>query len=191
LLAECPVCRNPLRWTYILRTLWSQWRCERCGSLLGINRRRRLLAIIPFVGMTLCVTMVVSRLGLGDFAVIPVIVGLAAPYFLLIDRAVALERCGFRCRGCGYDLQGQTVPRCPECAREFDADERARLEAGSFADVRVAERGRRRAVFALVIIVPLLISVGLGIAYWKTSSAKLARQRGTASQPATLRSDGG
>jgi hypothetical protein len=190
LLAECPVCRNPLRWTYILRTLWSQWRCERCRSLLGINRGRRLLAIVPFVGMTLCVTMVVSRMGLGDFAIIPVIIGLAAPYFLLIDRAVVLERCGFRCRQCGYDLQGQTVPRCPECGREFDAGERARLETGSFADSPVIERPRRRVALALVIIVPLLISIGLGIAAWQRRSGKPG-QPAPVTQPATLRNVGG
>ncbi len=189
--AECPVCRQPLRWTYILRTIWSQWHCSACGSLLGIDRKRRVLAIFPFVGVVLCVSLLMPRLGLGDLAIIPAILALAVPYFLLIDRAVVLERYGFRCKACGYDLQGQTVPRCPECGRDFDADERARLEARSFADVRVAERGRRRAAFALVIIVPLLISVGLGIACWQMRSAKLARQAGIATQPAPARSDGG
>jgi len=189
--AECPVCRQPLRWTYILRTVWSQWHCGACGSLLGIDRKRRVLAIFPFVVMVLCVSVLISRLGLGDLVILPVTIALAAPYFLLVDRAVVLERYGFRCKACGYDLQGQTVPRCPECGRDFDADERVRLEAGPFADVRVAERGRRRAAFALVIIVPLLISVGLGIACWKVSSAKLARQRGVATQPATAPSIGG
>lgn len=191
MLAECPVCRNPLRWTYILRTLWSQWRCESCGSLLGINRRRRLLAIIPFVALTLAVSLGISRLGLGDFTLIPVIIALAAPYFLLIDRAVVIERCGFRCRQCGYDLQGQTVPRCPECGREFDAVERARLEGGASADLRVAERPRRWAVLALVVIVPLLISVGLGVATWQRRSATPAGQPAPASQPANLPDAGG
>ena len=189
--AECPVRRQPLRWTYIIRTLWSQWHCQSCGSLLAINRRRRLLAIIPFVGMVLCASLLISRLGLGDFAIVPAAIGLAAPYFLLIDRAVVLERYGLRCRGCGYDLQGQTVPRCPECGRELDAQERARLSTGAFAGLQVAERPRRRALFALVIIVPLLISVGLGFALWRTSSAKLARQPAAATQPAPISNDGG
>lgn len=26
------------------------------------------------------------------------------------------------CRNCGYDLRGQTEPRCPECGTPFDAD---------------------------------------------------------------------
>ena len=29
-----------------------------------------------------------------------------------------------RCLGCGYDLSHQTVPRCPECGREFDPADR-------------------------------------------------------------------
>ena len=189
--AECPVCRQPLRWTYILRTVWSQWHCGACGSLLGIDRKRRVLAIFPFVAIVLCVSVLISRLGLGDLAILPAAIALAAPYFLLIDRAVALERCGFRCRGCGYDLQGQIVPRCPECGREFDADERARLETGSSVGVRVTERPRRRAAFALVIIIPLLISVGLGITCWQMRSAKLTRQGGIATQPATAPGVGG
>jgi hypothetical protein len=182
-LAECPVCHQPLRWTYILRTVWSQWHCAACGSLLGIDRKRRVLGLFPFVGLVLGLSLLMPPAGLGTFVFVPAVVGLAIPYFLLVDRAVVLERYGFRCRACGYNLQGQTVPRCPECGRRFDADERARLEAGSFTDVRVAERRRRRAAFALLIIVPLLISVGFGIAFWQLSSAKLARQPGTASQP--------
>jgi hypothetical protein len=189
--AECPACRQPLRWTYILRTVWSQWRCNACGSLLGIDRKRRVLAIFPFVGMALCLGWLTPRLGLGDLVFLPAIVGLAAPYFLLIDRAVVLERHGLRCQRCGYDLRGQTVPRCPECARELDARERARLEAGASAGLPVAERPRRRAAIALVIIVPLLISVGSGFVLWHLGSAKLARQRGAATQPAPLRVDGG
>jgi hypothetical protein len=171
--------------TYILRTVWSQWRCGACGSLLGIDRKRRLLALLPFVVMALGVSTLISRLGLADLIIAPVIVILAMPYFLLIDRVVVLERSGFRCQGCGYDLQGQTVPRCPECGREFDERERTRLETGLSADLLVAERPRRRAAFVLLIIIPLLISLGLGMAVWRSRNARLARQLGSATQPVT------
>ena len=32
------------------------------------------------------------------------------------------------CLKCGYDLRGQTVPRCPECGAEFDAEKRFEVE---------------------------------------------------------------
>ena len=34
---------------------------------------------------------------------------------LLVEQGIAV------CIGCGYDLRGQTEPRCPECDRPFDA----------------------------------------------------------------------
>ena len=183
LTAECPVCREPLRWTYVLRPLWSQWRCGRCGSLLGVNRKRRLLAILPFIVFVLPASLFLSRAGWGDFAVIPVVLIVWIPYFLLLDRASVLERRGFRCKGCGYDLRGQVVPRCPECGREFDAEEKARLEAGLLIDTTAAPP-RRRLALTLLIILPLLITVGLGIAQWRSYSARLARQPAVATQPA-------
>ncbi len=183
LTAECPVCREPLRWTYVLRPLWSQWRCGRCGSLLGVNRRRRLLAILPFIVLLLSASVFLSRAGWGDFAVIPVVLVLWIPYFLLLDRASVLERCGFRCKRCGYDLRGQVVPRCPECGREFDAEEKARFDAGLFADATPTAPPRRRLALTLLIIVPLLLTVGLGIAHWRSYSVRLARQRAVATQP--------
>lgn len=181
LLAECPVCRRSLRWTYMLRPMWSRWRCDGCGSLLGINRKRRLLAILPFVAMVFSISMFVSRMGFGDLAAIPVILVMWMPYFLLVDRAVVVERCGFRCKQCGYDLQGQVVPRCPECGREFDAEERVRLEAGFIVGAPVVARPWRRLAFALLIILPVLVTVGLGIACYRT---KVARQRAVAARPA-------
>lgn len=183
LLAECPVCREPLRWTYVLRPLWSQWRCGRCGSLLGVDRKRRLLAILPFIVLALGASVFLSRAGWGDFAVIPVVLVVWIPYFLLLDRASVLERRGFRCKRCGYDLRGQVVPRCPECGREFDAEERARFEAGLLADTPAAPP-RRRLALTLLIILPLLLCVGLGVAYWRVYSVRLARRQAIAAQQA-------
>ncbi len=46
--------------------------------------------------------------------------------WLLRHRAVAMLRAHLiglgvpLCRHCGYDLRGQTEPRCPECGRPFD-----------------------------------------------------------------------
>jgi uncharacterized protein (DUF983 family) len=152
LLAECPVCRRPLRWTYMLRPMWSEWACDGCGSLLGLNRKRRLAAILPFVGLALAVVGMAQFAGGGLLVALPAILAIWVPYFLLLDRAVVLEERGFRCKQCGYDLRGQVVPRCPECGREFDADERASLRAGAFASAPVRPRRRLWLTLALVLL---------------------------------------
>ena len=170
-LAECPVCHQPLRWTYLLRTMWSQWRCDACGSLLAINRNRRILAIVPFVALTLVMGLFISRLALGDWLLIPAALVLAVPYFLLIDRAVVLERRGFRCQECGYDLQGQVVPRCPECGREFDELEKAAMESGVPPIRTVGSRRRFWIGWLLLAILGTVVFAGLGLTFYMNSQA--------------------
>ena len=123
----------------------------------------------------------------------------------LADMGEALGKAGINIDGlCGFPCQGKgTIHILVEDAAAArraleerglevrDERERARLETGSLADLRAAERPRRRAAFALLIIVPLLLSIGLGIACYQLRSAKLASQRAVATQPATLRNDGG
>lgn len=184
LLAECPVCRRTLHWTYLLRPLWSQWRCPVCGSLLGIDKKRRLLAIIPFAIAAPVAGLLCLRLGLGQFTGMTLAVILWAPYFLALDRATVLERCGFRCRQCGYNLQGQVVPRCPECGREFDAEERALLETGVYPR---PTREPRRPIALATFIVMLLIGVTLlafSIAHYSLMRVPVAPGRPVATQPA-------
>lgn len=55
--------------------------------------------------------------------VLPTLCGL----FGLLMRAVWMHliselvpQHAYACLGCGYDLRGQTQPRCPECGKEFD-----------------------------------------------------------------------
>jgi len=184
LLAECPVCRQPLRWTYLLRTWWSRWPCDRCGSLLGIDRKRRLLSILPIVLLALPVSMYLTRSGWPDFIALPVILILWLPWFLLLERVAVLERLGFRCRQCGYDLRGQTVPRCPECGQEFDAVERAYLETGVFPSGPVRRRSRAWFAIPLLLFAVTLTGLAVGITHYRAVQARIAGRQALAAQQA-------
>jgi hypothetical protein len=50
--------------------------------------------------------------------------------FLRELRSCLRERGIPACLHCGYDLRGQTEPRCPECGWEFEADLLTRLSRG-------------------------------------------------------------
>jgi hypothetical protein len=60
--------------------------------------------------------------------VLVVMAAVLVPYFVLFERTRVLERKGFRCRQCGYDLQGQLEPRCSECGLGFNETEKAWLK---------------------------------------------------------------
>ena len=181
LTAECPVCRRPLRWTYVLRHAWSQWRCRYCGSLLGIDRKRRFLAVIPFTVLFLASALFASRAGMSDYSAAIIALGLWLPFFLLTDRAVVVERCGFRCKTCGYDLQGQVSPRCPECGRDFDAEERAFLETGVLPE---SKPGRRRGFWIGVVVIGLILVSTLVTGYLYYRQVSTAASRPVATRPA-------
>lgn len=40
-----------------------------------------------------------------------------------VKRARPIRKRAARCLRCGYDLRGQTTPRCPECGLEFDPEQ--------------------------------------------------------------------
>ena len=162
-LAECPVCRTPLPLNYFLRTAWSRWRCGHCGSLLGINTKRRLLSLLPFLFIVILLFILTGRLGLGTLYTCLIFVPIWAAYFLLVDRAVVIERCGFRCKKCGYNLQGQVVPRCPECGGVFDDDERRMMETGVYPAATPHRNDRVWFLIATLICSLLLVTTLLGL----------------------------
>jgi hypothetical protein len=47
--------------------------------------------------------------------------------YSLLEKVVLVDSRAFCCKQCGYDLQGQVEPRCPECGLEFDPTEKARI----------------------------------------------------------------
>ena len=198
MLADCPVCREPLKWTYLLRTMWSQWPCARCGSLLGIDQKRRLLSMFVMVP-AIIVAVYLTRSGWPDIVAFPVIILIWLPCFLVLDRAAVIERRGFRCKQCGYDLRGQVAPRCPECGKELDAEERAILETGVVPHAAAARRGRGWIAVVVLSIVFLLTCLAVGVTRYQAvrvqaasrqavAAAQVAQQAAAGTQPA--RADG-
>ena len=58
-----------------------------------------------------------------------IMVAVLVPHFAFFERARVLERKGFRCRQCGYDLQGQEASRCPECGAKLDPADQKRSQS--------------------------------------------------------------
>jgi hypothetical protein len=187
--AECPNCRQPLPWYRTFITpLWGSWRCGFCEALLGVNKRRRLLGMIPWLGIVLLLVGVANITALGHVIALPTLVVVGVTYFVMYDRAVVLERTGFRCRECGYDLQGQERGLCPECGEAFSVNDLADYKTG------VAEnQPRRRAMgwvgWGALITISLLIVGGtffvLGLIKYKKSTAPTAPPPPAAATPAT------
>ena len=169
--AECPNCRRriPFRQTFI-KTAWSRWECEGCGSLLGLNVKRRLGLGLLGGAFPFMVFVVLQRLGLGLHYVLPTVILVFALVFYFLDSVVVIERSGMRCRHCGYDLQGQEEARCPECGKEFDAAEAA------LASHKPHRARRSRLVGALVIgiMIALLASTIFGV-YLARNAQRRAR----------------
>lgn len=185
MLAECPVCHRPLRWTYLLRTTWSQWRCDGCGSLLGIDRKRRMLAIAPYAGSVAVIVFAIPGVGFGDFVILPVAVGTMVCFYLLFDRAVVLERCGLRCKGCGYDLRGQVALRCPECGGALNDTQRVRLETGRFPPAVVRRRRTRPGWIVLVLVLLGTVTITAFVtASYLAARARAVRQQAAAAAAA-------
>jgi hypothetical protein len=149
---------------------------------LEIDRKRRFLAVIPFLIIVLTASFFASRAGLTDYTAAIVAFALWLPFFLMVDRAAVVERCGFRCKTCGYDLQGQVAPRCPECGREFDDEERAFLETG-VAPTQTS--GRRRAAWIGVVVIGLILVSTLvtGVLYYFTVTGTGVRPAATHPAP--------
>jgi hypothetical protein len=148
---ECPVCRAALSWWHLLRPLWSQWNCPACDSLLGIDVLRRLLGIGIYVPLALVIVFGLPRLGLPELFVIPIILVSWFPIFALTERPRVIERRGLNCTRCGYDLRGQTTPRCPECGRDLDERQRALLAGAAEPPGR-----RARPIAGTILVVVLL-----------------------------------
>jgi hypothetical protein len=101
-----------------------------------------------------------SGLGLrGMFALLFVIV-------FLCEQIVLIERRAFTCQACGYDLQGLSERRCPECGTDFDPDEQARIQTR----IDLPPPRPRRLVLLLLIFGLLTTSVLFGMRAWSRAS---------------------
>ncbi|MCZ6817039.1 MAG: hypothetical protein O7F76_10160 [Planctomycetota bacterium] len=113
----------------------------------------------------------------GPFVAAPLLAVADMINSFAFERIVIIERRGFGCRRCGYDLQGQTEPRCPECGTQFDPDERARIQAR----IGSAQPPRRRLAWIVVLINAALL-LATGMLVYRTSQA--ARKRIPTTAPA-------
>ncbi len=147
---ECPNCRAPVSlWRAFRTTAWGRFTCKTCGSVLGINVKRRFFALIP---LTVWMVFLMSVVGMRQYGT----AWMAAAYlasslfiFYLFEDIVLIERRAFCCRKCGYELEGLPLPRCPECGTGFDPEEKQRIEE------RIGQpipRARYRWVLVLLIL---------------------------------------
>ena len=164
--AECPNCRRriPFRRT-VLTTAWGRWHCDGCGSVLGVNVKRRVGITILGGCLPIAITMLLPRIGLSTVYMVPFVIVAFALLLYFLDGAVVHERRGFRCRECGYDLRGQREPRCPECGAAFDPTRIALMTpADAGDDGQGRRRIRRRAGWiAIAGMVVLFIALAFGV----------------------------
>jgi hypothetical protein len=144
-----------------LTSAWGRFNCRRCGALLGIDVKRRLLAMIPWLAILMLLMTVFRITSLGTAIAIPVLLIVCAANFFLFDRAVVHERTGFRCRQCGYDLQGQNEARCPECGSPFDLAELGAYKAGKEPAPPSASRSRTLLIAVIVGVITILLTLGI------------------------------
>jgi hypothetical protein len=150
--------------------------------LLGVDIKRRLLATIPWIAILFFLLQILHITRLGLLIATPTIVVAGLFNFFLFDRAVVHERTGFRCRKCGYDLQGQTESRCPECGLEFDSAELAAYRAKPDMPRKSPSRFGFRIATALIIgiITALLIT---GLLCFRATRARFTLPPATQSAP--------
>ncbi|MCP4249322.1 MAG: hypothetical protein GY778_19950 [bacterium] len=197
--SECPVCRRSIPWARMaFTTAWGRWRCVGCESLLGVDATRRFVLVGVWLALYFAGTRFGGIPGRWEWVfLLAAAVIMLAVFLLLFDRARVIERQGFRCRDCGYDLQGQTVPRCPECGRVFDADERARMRrvGGAEPPPKPVSRWRWAGLVGLVLLFLTTVSAVLGLltyrAQTKPAGAGPAVGTPASTQPAGTANGGG
>ncbi len=182
---ECPNCREPIpRLRLFATSAWGRWNCRSCGALLGLDTRRRLLAVVSWIVILILLIYVARIANFGYAIAAPLAACAAILNFFLFDRAVVHERTGFRCHGCGYDLQGQVAARCPECGLEFEAAALATYQAHGEERKRAARRTMARITLAFL-IGSLFVATIMTVVYTRAAQRRAARTLIATSQTAT------
>jgi len=149
---ECPVCRQRVSFFRAFRTTaWGRFPCTACRSILGINVKRRFMSLIPFLPVMYILIRVIRVQDYGsDYVLVPVMILVFLLLLRFCERIVVIDERAFNCRECGYDLQGLTEPRCPECGKLFDPMEKERILARANLP---APRARGRWILVVLILV--------------------------------------
>ena len=115
---DCPVCAEPVHWTrYWLKSwAWAKWSCPRCRSILGFDKKRRSLMVVPVFLWLMLFSFLQSRYA-TPVAFLAVCAGMLT--MGLLERVVVIDNRNPRyCRSCRYDLSGTQeagINTCPEC----------------------------------------------------------------------------
>jgi len=116
-----------------------------------------MFAMIPWIVVILFLLHIVR---IQDDGLFVTIAGFSLAFFAIfytLDRVVMIERRAFRCTKCGYDLQGLSEHRCPECGTDFDPREKEKIEA------RIGmPRPRRKYQWIAAVVITLLTLALIG-----------------------------
>ena len=158
MLLECPNCRQSVSfWRAIRTSAWGRFPCKACGSVLGISLPRRMIALIPWCA---CVFVLLTMARIQDYGWPVMGAALVATFlcvFYPLERVVLVDRRSFCCHRCGYELEGLTKPRCPECGTPFDPAEKERILARLGTPAPIG-RGRWAAVLVITLLVAAVIA---------------------------------
>lgn len=153
---ECPTCRHPVSfWRSVRTTAWGRFPCRVCGSILGVDVKRRFASLVPFIPVSFFLLHFIGIQNYGALVFYPTMIVVFLVLLRLFERITLLEARAFRCETCGYDLRGQIVTRCPECGSEFDPGAKERVEA------RVGKPAPRARHLWLLVVLIVLFSATL------------------------------
>lgn len=179
---QCPVCRAHVSRlaTFVRPAGMHKWRCDGCGSLIGISLAHRWLMCIPMMIAMLGCIMGARALALpGSVGTAGAVISVVF-FCLIIDRMHVYERCGVCCRRCGYDLRGQQSSTCSECGEEIGAAERELLERIATGEALPTTTYRRSkllvgTVILLIVSMSAFSILGMTFAHRQRARAQVAR----------------
>jgi hypothetical protein len=151
----CPVCRTSLPWLKtFFRPAWARWECAHCGSIIGIDTRRRTIAIGAWLAVLFAWILWMRKAGIPMPVVLIGLLALCYITITFIDRVIPIEIRGVRCRGCGYDLRQCRDAQCPECGTVIDDEIQTRIQTGDHdRPLTVPHAPRQRWLLILLIVV--------------------------------------
>ncbi len=171
---ECPVCRQRVTFFRAFRTTaWGRFPCTACRSILGIDVKRRFMSLIPFLPVMYILLYVIRVQDYsGDYSLFPIVFIVFLVVLSFCERIVVIDARAFNCRECGYDLQGLTEPRCPECGTQFDPTEKQRILARAGQPTPRAKN--RWIVVVLILVFTATTVAGIYVQYRQRAAMNAA-----------------